>query len=591
MISIGLIALIAGMIAGFISLRSLGWMCVVGCLFFGSVAEGAYSWTVVENTGTGGTWYGTYSDGGTFWGSGNLSPASYSLSAGGSAGPFNQTFDATHPVTFYLHSGSSAGPVVDSALMSGGTMSVTLHTGGAGPPSYQLSPGCITNNGPGLVGFYLNYRYGDGSAAPPGQWYSGPLAPGQWACAPGVTNSSPFTVQASEVFYNSDLGTNQINEGVPNWAGTNTATSGASGGYTGGVIPGGNPGGGSGLGNNTNLTGGQFASGISNLINVQLAGNTVLGGQLYGLGQMIGSNTVAIQGQTNFDYRGYFQTMTNQGSGMLSSMSVTTNSLGQLITNTFLANIIGSNGGFYMSNLLVRATNDVVGGLPYGWNTNVGSTLSNYANGDGFSASNEFSMVANAPGNFPEGTNITAGGGPVSILDLPIRTNINGGGYWSLRFDQSSVWLYMAPWIRLLFSFIIFIFAVGYIHHRVSEEVIRLAYVPRIVWSTEALIGEIAKQGLRVVVSATILCSLPLLVGVGVGYVSAAWGGTPASPLSDTGIALTGPFANAVKLGFDLLASIFPFWFACTTMVYLFFFDIMVTGAVVWAQKLVRYMS
>lgn len=584
---IGIVAFLAGVVVGFISLRALGWMVLVGsALIMFSEREVQASYAVsatvtYANMPPGSVIYISIADGsmqpaGAIAGN-TVSGSGTTVISGSIFAQYNLC------VQWTCHTGGTF-----SCAQAFGTGNISCSvdynscTGGAPAPTYSTG-GCVTNNGAGIQGYYLHFANQDGTSS---DWYSGPLAPGDYACN-YRTNTQPFTVQLRQVFYNSDGGTNMVNDSNPSPAGTNTTT---QSNYN----PNGTPGGqgpigpGAGTGSNTNLTGNQFANGLSNLISVTYGGNNVIQGQL-GLGnQLLGqisSNTASTAGLgTNYDYRGYLIALTNQGSGHLTMLQTMTNQNGMLWTQMNQVALLSmTNFGWLTNELEYGGTNMMTINNP---------GASNQVASNSYAASNEFAVASYGKESaFLGGTNFSTATppSPSSILDLPIRTNINNAGNWSLRFDNTAVFTQLAPWLRLLGAFTIFLFAVGYVHTRVQEETIKLGLVPQVAFSVEAYAGKVVGKIARLVVSATVFGSVPLAIGAAVTYFTTSWGGTPVSPLSDAGIANAGAFANAVSFGYSILTTVFPFTFACYTLIYLFFFDITVTGTVLWTQKAIKW--
>lgn len=585
---IGLLAFIAGMVAGFISLRALGWLVVVGLVVLPvkSLATGNLNYTIY-NTGsstiTAMLVYYWDTDPSTC----NESGAStVSINAGssysGSIGWCYQqvTYKCVYKVGGSPHCGDTlaSGQYHSSTTCGPETGSVSFYCGPPPAPEY-ISTGCVTNNTASMAGFFVHFTptLDDGTH----DMGSGPLAPGQWWCI-NKTNSVPYQTQVEMVLYNSDGGTNTITVGDPGWAGTNAANPNPypqpGNPYPGNPITG--PGSGSGVGSNTNLTGGQFAGGVSNLINVTLStGNLLvgLGGEQLNELRKIDTNTAS-----QIDYRGYLITLTNQGSAHLTMTQVLTNLNGMLYTQVVQVAALGQTNFHWMTNEYGAKTNQ------WAAVTNSSGSYSNAVFVEGLAQSNNFAGASfGNEGTIGNGTNFPTGTPSMSLLDLPIYQDTGRTTHIGLHFDQTALWTNLTPWVRLIWLFLISVFCIGYIHTRVQQECILLGLVPTVGFST----GGIVAKATGLIFGATLWGSVPLLIGLGVAVILNRTGGSIMSPLSDAGMATAGTYTSALHLGYKFLTDVFPFEFGMFAMGYLFFFDMTVVASIAMAQKMQKLFS
>lgn len=591
---IGLIAFIAGMLAGFISLRALGWLCIVGLILLPCVRVSAACNTVtVHNAGgasasyqfeyfSGGVWHGFLSS---------------SCPAGGDDLE-GYTGGCTGCEAGIIITGCNGGAVYDLGVTWSALDCKVVTINGCNTPTNNIPPstysasGCITNLSAVITGYYLHTSVPTqpcSGGAFQSDYYSGPLAPNQYYCV-CISNSGPFQVTAQQIFYNSDGGTNAINTGPPQWAGTNAGSPPIVG-FPGGTPPGNGPGTsptgpGTGAGSNTNLTGGQFNNGVSNLYNVILQVGNLDAGLLSKIDQDIQAQGTNSQ----LDYRSYLITLTNQGEGHLTMTKVLTNLAGQEYTQIVQVAALSATNFAWMTNDYAAVTN------AWGALTNGGGHLvDTNAMAGGVQASNEFmsASLGNEGTYATAGSNFISGSPSFSILDLPIRTNVNSSGNWHVGFEATNVFQQVAPWIRLITDFIIFTFAVGYVHSRVQEECVRLGWIQGTNYNVANAVSKLGWIGIKgaakVAGLATLFGSLPPAIGLAVAYFVTRYGGVPVSPLSDSGVAYAGTYSNSILYGYNLLNYFVSFPYAMAVMVYLFFFDMTITGTILFLQRLIKW--
>lgn len=566
---------IAGLMVGFISMRAVGWLCICGLLV--AVGSGsAYaietinwsvhngtgssiSWTIYENAG--GTWYslgisGTTAAGATSSGSSTACSADGCLTWAAWANPGPP-------------SGQECVDPSTHCFNCSGTESCSFNFGAVAPPTYQFNGACITNNSTGIVGFYahLSSSFTNG----PQDYYSGPLPPnGSW-CMPAVTNGQPFTLEWQKVYYNNDGGTNALDTFLPIQAGTN-APPGVQGGNGGAGPPNGsNPiqGAPSGAGSNTNLTGGQYQFGVSNMVSVIY---DIGQGQMALLRMIIqqnGSNSPAQANlQTNINYKGDFQNLTNLGIANTNWLSLLNSNIARLgsLTDT---NYYGSNFTAWSNSAFADAM-----------------ALSNmlWAAGiTGYLGAAQMTGYANL-----QAGDLSLWDIPVAQRDLsPYGTN---GNYYHLSPVATNLWTEITPWVRLFFTFFMVTVSIWAIQARVAES-LRLVELTPGCGPLKAGFAGVFGWVMSIGVTAVAIAALPVLLSAAISTVYSFSGGAPFSPFGDAGIASAGGFASSVRLGLNILSYLFPFSLAMGLILYLTLFHFIADATVLFAMRLVRRMS
>lgn len=581
---IGLLAFLCGMIAGYISLRALGWLCLACGLFLGGglVYGGTQTITInYVNIPGGGATYRCYVNGlscpvgGNPWtqiATGTLPAGSGTVNTSGSWGGSapSQMFEFFCSGTYHntgcqTYQGNVAYTADGSSCVAGG--------GGAAPSTYSVN-GCITNVSATMQGYYVHASTPVepcGGGVPAQDFYSGPLGPGQVYCI-CLTNSSPFQYWVQQILYNNDGGTNSWSLTPPRWAGTNsTPTTGDP--ITGAPgAPNTGTGTGGGAGNTTNLTGAQFNYGMSNLYNVQInIGNQLAGGigqlhsDLGGMGdtlKQIQTNTSALG--SNIDYTGYWRTLTNQMSTATNLLAA--NNPGNW-TNAFSTNLDGA-WGLYSNAIVTIAGVDS--------NYWVGGTAGN--EGAYFNASNYPTVT---PGVF-------------NLWNLPLYSNTvaYNAGNVGLRFDPTSSNFFQdfAPWVKIVGYFCVSIFCTGYIFSRCQEEVTRIGTM--VSGASGVLVFKVILNRVGTLLGISVaIGAFPIILAGAANYLATQSGGVPVSPFSNAGVSQAGAYSNAVVMGWLILNSLFPATFAIAALIYLFVFDNIVTAAVLAAARIMKMMN
>lgn len=568
MLTLGLVAFIAGVLCGYISLRAMGWLCVVGiCLV--SWQAGAFDQGRVHNNGVGvstaGTRNITQRPGSGPESTFGVNPGDYVDTAWGPSPP--GSYDGDTYQVYGQISGGGSWVVIGSYVMhdGGGT---TIHdfywdgsSSNAPPVSYYAS-GCVTNISPYSSRFIFTASDGHQEVSPP-------LPPGGFHCF-NYTNNSPFTYNLMQIQYDTEGATNNIpfpTQDYPAYTNAVPATGATGSAGLGGQAPnnpmGGQGGANSGIGNTNPVTGNQYANGISNIINMNWAGISYLGS---GLGNLANA-------------------LTNRGSGGTNAEYVRL--LSQIVTNTGIdtndEDLISSNLNYYLSG---GGSNDVMGKAWIGSNLIATASLTN--------AGPVFAV-----------TNIADTSGADDIWIIPVRTNTQSMGYMNLNPMQGPRFASLASWVRTFFTFVLCVFATKYIHMRVQQEMEVLLAIPSRGPGT-ALAGGGGgnkwSRTFRIAISAlgfvaaiegvtTVIAAAPVWLAAGMSYILGMIGGAYASPLSATGVAVSGSNSGAILAGINLMEMFFPLGFALALFLYLFVFDAMLFSVLAWGAIIVRYFS
>lgn len=202
------------------------------------------------------------------------------------------------------------------------TFCVDVGSGGGGTPLYTWS-GCLTNQTQVPVTYQPYVGFG------------GVSAPGSFTLPPGgikcflITNGSPFCMGFDWTGFNQDGTVWSTGFGQCLNAGTNTTGGGGIGDPTGPGGPGRTPPG-DGNGSNTNLTGGQFDAGLTNLMNELGAGFNLLNSDLLQMDNDVKSGNGTLANDINLGFSLVDAAITNGNytlSAINSDLSVVTNQL------------------------------------------------------------------------------------------------------------------------------------------------------------------------------------------------------------------------------------------------------------------------
>lgn len=562
---------IAGLLVGFISMRAVGWLCVVGLCFL-CVGQARAASVYVDVTWTGGTASGPYLFGvqtcGTgptaLYALGDLTTSSGHYLSGPWSTTWNNMLVGINVCGSYVY--TACEPTASKTIYV--TINVgacTIATNGAPAPQYIFNGACITNNSAGVMGFYahLSSTYTGTS-----DYYSGPLVPGGYWCLPGLTNATPFTLEWQKVYYNSDGGTNAIDIFPPINAGTNAPPTVQGGSSAGGPANGANPiqGGVAGQFSNTNLTGGQFQFGMSNMVSVIYdMGNGQMGLLRMVLNQSQSNNPANANLQTNINYKGDFQNLTNQGLKGIDLLTSLSNRLNNLNDFTFFN----------------TASN-------WQWFSNVA-----WVEAAGFSNQFYTSGIAGVTG-LADFTNTAAlHADDLTLWDIPV---MKAGGLMStntvyhLNPTTTSLWVEFTPWVRLFFTFIIVTFSIWFITHQVGEALKMVELTPPGGYLKAGFAGAF---GFVVSIGALVvaMAALPVLLAAGISIIYNFSGGTPYSPFGDSGVASAGSYASSVRLGLNVLAQLFPWGLATSLVLYLTVFNFTKDATVLFAMRFVKRMT
>lgn len=622
MLTVGLIAFGVGVLVGYVSLRSLGWLVVLLCLSVGRVqATITFDIYGPPNHNVSLTYYsnGSYP---TYVGDTDGSGHFHVVNPDNSwNGPMWACVDTCTNCWF------SIGNVQNGGSYSGGC-------NGYGPtPTYYMSV-CWTNtsNFPARA----HIAYSDGTSD------TSALLPPNGVFCVQKTNTVFFQWQLCDVIYGD--GQQFVNCGGVQNPGTNSYPGlggSGQGSYVGGGVAPNNPiGPGAGAGSNTNLTGGQFANGTSNIINQIYGSGNAQAAQLAALGDLMRTNN-AYQAVLVDDYgrlidtNGQLVSITMSGnSNVVSEVkrgnsnvvdevkqtgSNTVSAVNQQGTN--VANATGVGSSNIVNALSLMSTNPGSGGsdsnsLAYlraiSNNTYqaTGEGVSNNATvkvgGDPMTSAGRGTIVSNIlatlranweqvwgtnSGQVFEGTNVAPAISDSDFWTIPgVYSNTAHTGYLRIPVRETSFWGQICPWLRLIGMFIVSIFATRYVHWRIQETM--CDYLGRApgggpVESATSWLG--FTLGLETV--ATVFAVGPVILASAIGAVSGFSGGTVTNPLSVLGAGQAGVYESAVRVGVNLLGDIFPYVYSVSVMTYLFVFDATVAAFIIAAQRALRFFS
>lgn len=567
-LAICFVAFVAGMVAGYVSLRALGWLCV---LLLGVVVSqgGTVEYTLI---GGGGSVQLSQYEAADCSGTANTHSASpafagtYSMDTAGS--PWTGSYKWYVNDGGWKNSGCLAGP--PQAM----TYNFGTHSFGT-PSTNYYSFGCVTNNTPYPRRIRIRYTPLSGN----GETHTSPnlILPGEYWCD-GYTNSSPTQCQAEVDVYDGEGGFLGTTAGQPWWAYTNTppgagVTTGSpvvrnETGTSGNTLTDSQTANGT---SSTNpVTGSQYVAGVTNLMNSIYQGFDLIG---RGLGNLAGSNGNTMpMGWTN-----WLVAISNNTANA-------SNSLAGILAQTG-TNLLGSNLMEYLISTNLADTN----------------SLFSQMHAQALQVSNNWyqAMVTNYVYDFM-GTDISASASAdLSLWHIPVSTNLAQAraqgltgmmGGINLNPFLTAVGGNIARWIKSFFYFVIALVSTRYIRWRVEEEVKMLMLVPaggpmRGQWSW-------IKPTLSVVVIATAMSAFPILLGGGVNMIVELTGNaTVLPPLSEAGAQVAGSHAPWVRLGVWCLTQVFPLGYALSVLAYLAVFELLVFPAVMFSSRLIRLVS
>lgn len=564
MMLIGLLALIAGMLAGYISLRAVGWLCV---LLLGVVVcqGGTVSYTLI---GSGGSVQLSQYEAADCSGTANTHSASPAF-----AGTYEMT-TADSPwvgsYKWYVNDGGWK----NSGCLPGPPQSMTYdfgtHSFSSNSTTNYVFQGCITNTS----GYPRRLRL---HVQPLGQQGStlssaGLILPGEGWCWGPITNAVPTQITPEVDIYDGEGNFVQTVTGAPWWAQTNinggsvtpvVVSTGSGGPNSTGDYATGNPTNSTAgaYGSTNNLTGAQYVAGMTNLMNVIYQGFNAVG---RGLGFM-GTNGGAGTG-TNLDYVGWLRAISN-------NTAITTN-------------FLGGAERFSASNNL--------------W------SYSNSAAGNSFSISNSLAEMRalGGDGQMIEGTNIASVADvdlslweyhrPLTIADTGYGSGGGAGaakaGLGWINFNPmlTKAGAALGPWFKLLGTFLLMVYAIKYVYGLVESAMLHITLVP----GSGPFKGTFSFLGVGLSMGTTLaaLLSIPLVVGAAImwlfplGMLSIV-----ANPVSTAGLSVAGTWAMPfLKLGLWLFLECFPFVYAVQVALYLFALRMSVHSLVVWWSNVVR---
>lgn len=550
-----LLAVLLGVVLGWLSLRALGWVCLIFCLSFPASGQlvvvvknsGGSTITVHRQRATGGGGYFNFA-------------TTPDIIAGG-FGTNNVNWDG-NVYDFRTHLPATGANSSPQTWFSNAAKTMIFEWSGSNwvtPPTFYYASGCVTNNT--ALPMQFQFRTSIGGHSPATMQTSGGqdiFMPGEWGCY-GVTNTAPFEYWMDYFVFHPDAGNQAISSGGggPFNAATNSfpgvGGSGSSG--TVGIGAPNNPvGGSSGAGSTTNLTGGQFASGISNLYNVNVQVANLIG-------QALGNVSTAISnigGGSNADYTAYFQALTNS-SGTATSLLAGIQS--QTGTNMFGTNMFGAqtNGLALLSTMEGQST-----AISSAWYRVFATNSAQINLGDTLDTSGDWSM-------WDTGARMSVGN-----PSLTINLDPRGETIWGV-----------VPWVRLIAIWLIALFAVLYVQRSISDDAIALHYVPgggpgkgTFSWYT---------LGMSIVAFQTAAAALPILLMAALSSITAFYGGPVPMPFTSGALSLAGAFASHLRGGIQLMLELFPWVYAVSVVTYLVFFEYTRTAVMIAFMRLLRH--
>lgn len=616
MLLVGLLAFGCGVLVGYVSLRSLGWLLVLLC--FSLEARANYTSTIVaHNVGSTNVWVATRYDGAQWSSWQYLTPGQWWT---------NTTIvgDTWKPGVNWGNDWP-AGPNNVVADDSGGPQAlfISSYNGSSVSVSYYTSV-CWTNTGSYPARAHV--AYSDGTYAD-----SGILPPNGIFCA-NKTNATWFQWQICDVQFLPDGTASRVNCSAVSNPSTNMVPgSGGSGqgNYVGGGVAPNNPiGSGAGAGNTNGLTGGQYANGVSNVINqIYQSGNAgnamaqanaqALNAAMYGISNDIVNQTLHIDGlgsnvtaEVKQGSSNMVAAVNSQGSNTVAAVNAQgSNTVGAVSAGS--SNIVnavnnqtpgqGTNSGPDYTGLLSAISNNTM------YASNFLFTPGNYTNhgldggadiagaGRDTVGSNWMQSVrsawltvfdTNGVQVLAGGTNWAPSSGDSSIWTVPgLKTNV-AGGVLVLRVRETAFYRGMAPWLRGLAMFWLMWMGIKFMNFRIQEEAIRLGWVDGC-----SPLKEWRDWWFAVIMVSTVMAALPLVLSAGVATVLGLRGGGLVNPFSEAGIATAGPYQGSIMEGLAILYDLFPLMFATALVMYLFVFEQVCTAVVIGGQRVIRFLG
>lgn len=563
------------------------------------------------------------------------SMGSSSLAAGGSWGPWNSPTclsgggypnGATYELFYQTPPGTgpqiSAGQHTTPANACSGTDTYTWNVGGTPPPNYTWS-GCVTNTTPMPQQVCWYDTLGHVSCQN--------IGPGQYYCVSATNNTTPFSAGFGQTGFNPDGTTNlasfpgytaaQTNSGSAN----NTVSTGSPGGGPGSGM---NPGGGTGAGSNTNLTGNQFASGISNQLSTEIAGFQYLGNML-----SAGNSSQAAGNQQLTNLNAIEQQALNYQTQQVQILSNATNLLRDLDTN--LASFPGfetsntlssaqslkgmsntlqtmsvqsSNTAASLSNLVVQG--NYAGSYSSGGTNAQGTnTLTNVLANATIMANGVSNAIAAWGNGFdPQGnldiTNLTGGVANNSLWFLPMNTNIFGAAYLGgpgrtpqtnpgvdLDPRHNAMFIGVSAWARNLEVWLIALLVFAEVRSMMSKRMIAIMFTPS---ATHDALSDGYELPLKLAILVPLMVSLPITMAA-IAYNFSNWPGhiVPAAPFSSAAVnSLAGStWGPMVADAIDIVGYLFPLDFALGSIIYLGAVWTGLDAITAWFMVRLRYLS
>jgi len=570
---------LAGMVAGYISLRSLGWLCVLFLGVWLGRGEQIYWWLhndtlVVQyyqvdiQIPCGGNW----SSGG-----------GGSVPVGQEVNSANQMGSATNGnvrVRWRPLGETNWGAWNEAGCHSGGVWK-HFYASYTPPAAQYYISGCITNT----TGYPRRVRL---ILSPQGGASTEIVSPDlilpmeRWCW--NQTNSVPTSYMFQVDTYDGEGGFIGNDIAGPYWALTNSVP--ATGGSGGGQLVS-NPGGSSpgnlqtdegtagGLHSTNSLTGGQFVSVMTNVNNTMYQGFDMLGRTMANQLGRIASNS-ASGDMTWTNWLVGISNRTDSTATNIATWASNASWLDRMLTNQIDTNAFGSGTGY---------ASTVIGSVSAYSNLFYQSEINIY----------EHIML---------GTNISSVASDPALWKIPVATSLaqaraggllggaGGSGGIDLNPLLSKVGANLLPWVRVLWMFLLVTMSLRYIAFEVQRHLSVVFQVPgggpgsseTAIWTT--------LTPWNVTVLAVAIAGFPILLSAGVNVILGLKDNeTFLPPLSEEGMARGGIYHSYLRLGLNWMKAGFPLTFAMALGGYLIWFRLFAGNLVRVAAALLRLLA
>lgn len=571
-----LLAMLVGLVLGYLTLRSLGWLCVFFLLSIGARAacwcpDGAWEKT------TSGTWY-LFSA--PDWGGEGVGGGFAYSSAGGGTRTECVPASGARPKVFPIYIVDGANPLV-SVYQVTQTEANNCVTNAPPPPNkYCVYHVVYHNTSDKFVPLCMYYE--DGAQAA-GTFRV--LAPGSSVDYMWTNNVGPGGT-CDRLIWGDCRGRGGTDD-IP------------ADGYDDGTSYTGDPGGGGADGDGDGGTGDgdDYVKPGDEPLQPRdsYPTNTPTGGDFVKLGDRI----VHALGQID---NSIHESGTNSGGGGAELDGVNdglvgiTNQLNAIRTNTFgVLTAIGTNLGQLtnLSAILGQTGTNMFGTETNFWGTNVsafvGSVLSAHLSAAGTYSNGVYAVLTS--NQQVSAMTAVPSGGSWNVWELP-GYKMNFGGTVSYDLDprgSGRPFSELAPWIKHLWTCIICLGAFGFIHYRTGKCLENLGLVPG--GGPGKGTFSFLTYGMSIIAVTTAFAGVPVLFATGIQAITNFGGGPLVSPISNDAFAFAGTYASHLKAGFLVLDTFFPWVYATTVVAYLWVFDSTVVIFIATAHRFLRHTS